>query len=210
MSGAAVPQASIGAGSLSGQTVAQRQEEDENEPGAAGEPLTVEHDVELVAQPTDTTAWAASMAMLTSFREGEEIGVNKITERAGMERETSYDWEEIHKSTAAWELRPMELEQAIPEADTSSVAGPRPPSPGEWGNLLDTLGPLWISKISDPEESVVLAKMSGDGSPEQTEITLYDPMPMNSGVVETRTLQDFNEEYRLEDRTDVAVVHADI
>jgi hypothetical protein len=202
------PVSGIGAGNLSGQTIVQRQEEDDDM-ADVGEPLTVEHDVELVAQPTDSTGWAASMAMLTSFREGEEVGVNKVTERSGLDMETPYDWEEIQKSTAVWEMRPMELEQAIPEPDTS-VAGPKPPAPNEWGNLLETLGPLWITRISDPEQAVVLAKMNGDGSAENTEITVYDPTPMNSGVVETRTLQDFNEEFRLEERNDIAVVHADI
>jgi hypothetical protein len=209
--GQAADQSPASAPATGGGMLVQRKpvDADTEESDTPAEPIVVEHEVELVPQPSETTGWAAAMAMLANFRDNEEYGIDDIATRAQMDAVTPYDWIDIQKGAAPWELYSKEVEELFPEKQESS-SEPQPASPSDWSKLLETYGPILVLDKGDPSRTIVLARMHGDGTPEGTEVTLYDPMPQNSGRVEQKTFAEFDQEFELGAKIETAIVHAEI
>lgn len=154
--------------------------------------LDVSVEVYLIPQPTDVSCWAASLAMVVSARENASILPQTIASQAGMDVDTGYGWTDIQHAVVAWDL----IEE-----------GPRSVMPEEWARLLEIWGPIWIVEVGAPYHAVVLGSVSGDGTPDGTYVTIYNPWPPGVGVVENKTFFDFDQEFGLGAGAGAAMVH---
>jgi hypothetical protein len=155
--------------------------------------LDVYQQVELIPQPTDVSCWAASLAMVVSARDQASTAPETIAAEAGMDVYTGYAWPEIRNAVGAWNL----VEE-----------GPRSAMPEEWARLLEHWGPIWVVEVGAPYHAVVLAGVQGDGTPEGTFVTVYNPWPPQVGAVETKSFLEFDQEFGLGAGADAAMVHA--
>jgi hypothetical protein len=137
--------------------------------------MAINQNVELVAQPTDVTCWAASIAMLTGK------SVDEVVEAAGMNTTDGYGWDEIQRAVSAHGLNEI---------------GPACGGPDYFAHYLEQ-SPLWIVEVGAPYHAVVLAGLNGGGQWDDTMATVYNPWPPGSGVVETKTFAEFADEYEL-------------
>jgi len=138
--------------------------------------------VELVPQPTDTTCWAASMAMVVGTRDRQSVTAATIAQAAGMTITDGYGWGDIQKAVGQWNLNQL---------------GPACALPSAWAEMLQAHGPIWIVEIGAPYHAVVVTGVEGDGTPEGTTILVNNPWPPNSGAQERKAYTDFENEFEL-------------
>lgn len=155
--------------------------------------IAVELGVALIPQPTPVSCWAAALTMIVSYRDQTSYTPEKIASAAGMNVSTGYGWADIHKAAAKWGLK---------------TEGPASAMPAGWAQLLQMVGPLWIVEVGAPYHAVVLAGMHGNGSPDDTEVTLYNPWPPKQGAVQFKTFLDFAREFGLGAGAGAQMVHA--
>lgn len=155
--------------------------------------LDVSLEVFLIPQPTEVSCWAASLAMVVSARDLASTDPRTVAMQAGMDVDTGYGWTDIRQAVATWNL----VEE-----------GPRSAMPAEWARLLEQWGPIWVVEVGAPYHAVVLGGVRGDGTPEGTQVTIYNPWPPWVGAVETKTFLDFDTEFGLGAGADAAMVHA--
>ena len=137
--------------------------------------LAVNQSLTLVAQPTDLTCWAASIAMLTGKT------VAEVTSEAGMTTTDGYGWSEIQNAVSVHGLTEI---------------GPACGGPDYFAQML-ARSPLWIVEVGAPYHAVVLAGLNGGGNWDDTEATIYNPWPPGSGAIERKPFAEFAEEYEL-------------
>lgn len=147
----------------------------------------------LIPQPTEVSCWAASMAMVVSYRAGRRLSPRRIARRARMTLTDGYSWSDIRKAVSTWGLRTIAPATWMPEP---------------WNDMLSRLGPLWIVQVGDPYHAVVLTGMHGDGTVGATEVTLLNPWPPGEGAVEYLTFEDFNNRYGAGAGAEAQIVHA--
>jgi hypothetical protein len=155
--------------------------------------LDVRVEVSLIPQPTEVSCWAASLAMVVSARDQASTDPRTIAMQAEMDVDTGYGWTDIQWALATWNL----VEE-----------GPRSAMPAEWARLLKQWGPIWVVEVGAPYHAVVLGGVRGDGTPEGTQVTIYNPWPPRIGAVETKTFLDFDTEFGLGAGADASMVHA--
>ena len=129
----------------------------------------VHHDVQLVPQTTTMSCWAASAAMLVSWRD--QISISPETIAAGAGYWTQYfgglDPEDLHMFDT-WGLTEEE-----PQTFTIQA----------FADMLEQYGPLWTAGASGAGAHVrVVTGISGDGTPDGTFLAIHDPAPVNSGT----------------------------
>lgn len=154
--------------------------------------VDVDVDVFLIPQPTDVSCWAASLAMVVSARDSASTMPATVAARAGMDVDTGYGWPDIRKAVSAWNL----IEE-----------GPRSAMPDEWGRLLKQWGPIWVVEVGAPYHAIVVAGLHGDGTPEGTDVTIYNPWPPGVGATEQKTFLEFDREFGLGAGARAAMVH---
>lgn len=137
--------------------------------------MSINQSVGLVAQPTDVTCWAASIAMLTGKT------VDEVVDAADMNTTDGYGWGDIQRAVSAHGLTEI---------------GPACGGPDYFASYLER-SPLWIVEVGAPYHAVVLAGLNGGGHWDDTMATVYNPWPPGSGAVETRTFAEFADEYEL-------------
>ena len=145
------------------------------EENSSHNPLAVNQSVNLVAQPTDVTCWAASIAMLTGK------SVDEVVQSANMNTTDGYGWSDIQNAVSALGLYEI---------------GPACGGPDYFAGLLQR-SPLWIVETGAPYHAVVLAGLNGGGSWDDTEATIYNPWPPGSGNIERKPFAEFAQEYEL-------------
>jgi ABC-type bacteriocin/lantibiotic exporter with double-glycine peptidase domain len=153
-------------------------------------PIT--YDVPLIPQPTQASCWAASLAMVISFRDSASYTVDDIASQAGMDVSRSYNWTQIKGAVGNWLLK---------------VEGSECAPPSFWAGLLRAFGPLWIVEIGNPTHAVVVTGMRGDGTPENTSVMINNPAPPNMGSVQEKSFMDFENEFELGVRANAMIVH---
>lgn len=155
--------------------------------------LDVSVDVSLIPQPTEVSCWAAALAMVVGARDFVSIAPETVAEAAAMDVDTGYAWGDIQRAVATWNL---------------AEEGPRSAMPDEWARLLQAWGPIWVVEVGAPYHAVVLAGVRGDGTPDGTWVTVYNPWPPGVGAVETKTFLEFDQEFGLGADAGAAMVHA--
>ena len=154
--------------------------------------ISISLEVELVPQPTDVSCWVAALAMVIGFRDRSSYAPEDIAAAAGMDVNTSYGWGEIRNAVNAWNLREEGPASAMPEL---------------WADLLRDYGPIWIVEVGAPYHAVVLAGIQGDGTPEGTRVTVFNPWPPKQGNIEYKSFLDFEAEFELGAGASAAIVH---
>ena len=142
--------------------------------------LSVSYSVPLIPQPTGVSCWAASLAMLTSYRDNASYAPESIAQAANMDVDSGYGWSQIQNAVSTWGL---------------NTEGPACGLPDYWATLLSNHGPVWIVEVGNPNHAVVVVGVNGDGTMEGTSITLNNPWPPNAGVVETKSFQQFESDF---------------
>lgn len=140
--------------------------------------LAVGSSIPLIAQPTDVTCWAASIAMLVG-QSAEDVCAS-----AGMSTTEGYGWEDIRKAVSIYGLTEI---------------GPACGGPDYFAPMLER-SPLWIVEVGAPYHAVVLTGMYTDADEwawDNTTVTVNNPWPPGSGAVETKSFMDFANEYEL-------------
>lgn len=140
--------------------------------------LTVGQSIPLIAQPTEVTCWAASIAMLVGR------SVQEVCDGAGMTTTDGYEWPAIQNAVRYWGLTEI---------------GPACGGPDYFAPMLQS-SPLWIVEVGAPYHAVVLTGMYTDADEwawDNTMVTVNNPWPPNSGNVETRAFMDFANDYEL-------------
>lgn len=143
--------------------------------GMSVQPLAVNQSLTLVAQPTEVTCWAASIAMLTGK------SVEDVCSDAGMTTTDGYGWGEIQQAVSVHGLTEI---------------GPACGGPDYFAQMLER-SPLWIVEVGAPYHAVVLAGLNGGGNWDDTEATIYNPWPPGSGAIERKPFAEFADEYEL-------------
>ena len=155
--------------------------------------ISISYDIPLIPQPTNISCWAAALAMIVSYRDNTTYTPEYIASYAGMNINTGYGWSDIRRAVFAWGLFETAPMSAMPDY---------------WASLLETHGPLWIVEVGAPYHAVVVAGMYGTGSPDATEVWIYNPWPPNQGAIEYKTFMDFDTEFGLGAGANAAIVHA--
>jgi ABC-type bacteriocin/lantibiotic exporter with double-glycine peptidase domain len=148
--------------------------------------------VPLIPQPTDVSCWAASLSMVLSYRDSKSYAPESVASTAGMDVTSGYGWGEIANAVSTWGLR---------------TEGPACGLPEYWAGLLSSYGPIWIVEVGNPNHAVVVVGVNGDGTQEGTTVTLNNPWPPNSGVVETKTFAQFESDFEWAPSPDAQIVH---
>lgn len=149
-------------------------------------PVAVHQSVSLVPQPTDSSCWAASIAMLLGKTPEE------VVSEAGMSLDEGYGWDQIEP--AAKKLGLAELAPAC--GMPSLLAG--------W---LQDNGPLWVVEVGAPYHAVVVGGVEGDGTVDGTHVIVYNPWPPNSGAIENPTFAAFEQDFELGAGSRASILH---
>jgi len=140
--------------------------------------LAVGSSIPLIAQPTDTTCWAASIAMLLGKT------VEEVCTGAGMTTTDGYGWPEIQRAVSYWGLREI---------------GPACGGPDYFAPMVQS-SPLWIVEIGAPYHAVVLTGLYTDADEwawDNCTVTVNNPSPVGSGMVQDIPFADFARDYEL-------------
>jgi len=133
---------------------------------------------QLVAQPTDTSCWAASIAMLV------DKTVQEVCETAGMQVDGEYGWDDIWRAAYTFGL-----------TEIGSASG----GPDYFAPLLER-SPLWIVEKGAPYHAVVLTGLYTDRDewdPDNARVIINNPWPPGSGNVEDKPFLEFSNDYEL-------------
>ncbi len=155
--------------------------------------IPVSCNVPLIPQPTDVSCWAASLAMVISYRDQTSHTPQDTAAAGNMDVDTGYGWDDIKNAVSAWNLK---------------TEGPSCSLPEQWATWLKSYGPIWIVEVGNPNHAVVVVGIDGDGTPDGTTVTLNNPWPPNAGVVETKSYTDFETDFELQTSPNAQIVHA--
>ncbi|HSS02501.1 MAG TPA: papain-like cysteine protease family protein [Kofleriaceae bacterium] len=136
----------------------------------ADESFDVRYVVGLIPQPTGMSCWAASAAMLVSWREQmSRVDAAEIARGAGhwAEYQSGLNPADVGDLASCWGLT-----AEAPQSYT--VEGLR--------QLLETRGPLWIGEAVPSLHAIVIAGIAGDGTPDGTRVRIVDPWPPGTGA----------------------------
>jgi hypothetical protein len=140
--------------------------------------LAVGSSIPLIAQPTDVTCWAASIAMLVGTTPEDVCEQNEMSTTDG------YGWDDIRKAVQKYGLTEI---------------GPACGGPDYFAPMLQH-SPLWIVETGNPYHAVVVTGMYTDDdqwSWENTWVTVNNPWPPGSGEVQQIWFSDFANDYEL-------------
>ncbi|WP_369936474.1 N-acetylmuramoyl-L-alanine amidase [Xanthomonas tesorieronis] len=157
------------------------------------------YDVPLIPQPDKDACWAASMAMLLSYRRHASIAPETLAAEVGQSLSTSYDWALLDAVKARYGF------VAIEQPSNASLYH----TPQQWADWLSAHGPLWVVIVGAPH-AVVLAGIRGNlADPAATQVLLLNPWdtrvafdndpvafnPPNAGYADWLPFQDFASDF---------------
>ncbi|MCF7220879.1 N-acetylmuramoyl-L-alanine amidase [Marilutibacter chinensis] len=158
-----------------------------------------DYPVALIPQPDKNACWAASMAMLLSYRRNQSISPETLAQEVGTSLATSYGWDLLD------DVRDRYGFTVIPQPSNASLYH----SPREWARWLSLHGPLWVVIVGAPH-AVVVAGIRGDlDDPAATEVKVLNPWdtrvafdgdpvafnPRNGGYEDWLPFADFAADY---------------
>jgi V8-like Glu-specific endopeptidase len=126
---------------------------------------TIEYPVQLIPQPDKLACWAASMAMLLSFRRKASHAPEALAADVGESLMTSYGWELLQAVRDRYGFTAIEV------PSNSSLYF----SPSQWTAWLRDFGPLWVVIVGMPH-AVVVSGLRGDtDDPRSCEVRILNP-----------------------------------
>lgn len=121
--------------------------------------------VHLIPQPDKNSCWAASMAMLLSYRRNASYSPETLANEVGQSLATSYNWDLL---TAVRDRYGFTL---IAQPSNTSLYH----TPQQWAEWLGQYGPLWVVIVGAPH-AVVLAGIRGNlADPAAAQVKLLNP-----------------------------------
>jgi hypothetical protein len=165
-------------------------------------PIT--YDVPLVAQPNKTACWAASMAMLESFRRSLDAQMSLVVSAEALAAEVGYSLDQSY----GWDrLEDVRAEYDLEDIDGLSLA--QYPSATQWAAWLRTYGPLYVTIDGAPTHAIIVHGISGDGTDTGTIVQVHNPWdttatfdtdpvefrPPNTGRTQTLTIEALNQQF---------------
>lgn len=130
-----------------------------------GASTTPDFAVHLIPQPDKNACWAASMAMLLSYRRNASYSPETLANEVGQSLATSYGWDLL---TAVRDRYGFTL---IEQPSNTSIYH----SPQQWSDWLGQYGPLWVVIVGAPH-AVVLAGIRGNlADPAAVQVKLLNP-----------------------------------
>ena len=163
-----------------------QQSQDPNAGGQGTTQISVHQSVSLVAQPTEQSCWAASIAMLLNMTPQD------VVQQAGMSLDEGYGWDQIEPAAKTLGLAELAPACGMPDLLASWV---------------QDNGPLWVVEVGAPYHAVVVAGVEGDGSVDGTHVIVYNPWPPNGGAVENPTFTAFEQDFELGAGSKAAILH---
>ncbi|MEU0485712.1 N-acetylmuramoyl-L-alanine amidase [Streptosporangium sp. NPDC006013] len=141
-----------------------------------GEPPmeAVHYDVPLVPQPNKTACWAASMAMIESYRRSRErqqsvtVSAAELAEEVGYPLEQSYGWDRLESVKDFYDF------------DEIPLTGTQYPSATQWRSWLAAHGPLYVTVGGEPSHAIVVHGISGDATPDGSRLEILDAWDINT------------------------------
>lgn len=170
--------------------------------GGVMSPLS--YDVPLVAQPNKTSCWAASMAMLESFRRSLDTQSSVVVQAAELAAEVGYSLEQSY----GWDrLDDVRVNLELDDVDGLSLA--QFPAATQWAQWLRTYGPLYVTIDGAPTHAILVYGISGDGTDAGSSIQFHNPWdtaatfdndptefhPPNTGRSQTLTVETLNQRF---------------
>ncbi len=125
-------------------------------------------EVELIAQPTDVSCWAASAAMVVGWKDRISLTPEAIVEIAGRSTATGLDPAQVEQFAT-------EIGLAFEPPQSYSIEGFR--------RLLEASGPLWVGASLPGLHAIVVTGMYSDGAPDgsDTFVRITDPWDRVAG-----------------------------
>jgi len=126
---------------------------------------SIEYPVQLVPQPNKLACWAASMAMLLSFRTHASCSPETLANEVGGSLMTSYGWDLLQA------VRDRYGFTAIDVPSNASLYF----SPAQWAQWLRDFGPLWVVIVGMPHAVVVSGLRGNTDDANGCEVRLLNP-----------------------------------
>lgn len=155
-----------------------------------GSSVNIQYEVQLVPQLTGFSCWAAGAAMLVGWRDQVSINPAEIANGIGY-------WSRYQNGLNANDttmFHHWDLHYEYPQTYT----------PQGLIQLVGAYGPLWVATHEGGPHVRVIAGISGDGTPDGTILTIYDPWqrgmrtfrPENTGSIYNETYTEFERKQR--------------
>ncbi|QSX77003.1 N-acetylmuramoyl-L-alanine amidase [Lysobacter solisilvae] len=130
-----------------------------------------DYPVHLIPQPNKDACWAASMAMLLSFRRNQSLTPETLARDVGASLATCYNWDLLEA------VRDRYGFQILRQPDNASIYH----SPQQWADWLASYGPLWVVIVGAPH-AVVLAGIRGNlADPASVQVKILNPWDTRVG-----------------------------
>ena len=133
--------------------------------GLANQSVDLSFPVHLIPQSDKLSCWAASMAMLVSYKRDLGLTPETLASEVSKSLRTSYSWEMLQSVRKRFLFKGVSL-----PSNMSFV-----PPPSDWYHWLDQFGPLWITIRGNPSHAVVVSGIAGDLTPAGTFIHVLNP-----------------------------------
>ena len=160
---------------------------------------TIEYPVQLVPQPNKLACWAASMAMLLSFRNNASYEPETLASEVGGSLMTSYGWDLLQA------VRDRYGFTAIDVPSNASLYF----SAAQWAQWLRDFGPLWVVIVGMPHAVVVSGLRGNTDDANACEVKLLNPWdtrvsfdddpvdfhPANAGYADWISFQQFASDF---------------
>jgi V8-like Glu-specific endopeptidase len=160
---------------------------------------TIEYPVQLVPQPNKLACWAASMAMLLSFRRKASYAPETLANEVGGSLMTSYSWDLLQAVRDRYGFTAIDV-----PSNTSLYF-----SPTQWAQWLRDFGPLWVVIVGMPHAVVVSGLRGNTDDANACEVKLLNPWdtrvtfdddptdfhPANAGYADWLPFQQFASDF---------------
>ena len=159
----------------------------------------IEYPVQLVPQPNKLACWAASMAMLLSFRRNASYEPETLAAEVGGSLMASYGWELLDAVRDRYGFTAIEM-----PSDASLYF-----SAAQWAQWLRDCGPLWVVIVGMPHAVVISGLRGNTEDANACEVRLLNPWdtrvafdddqvefhPANAGYADWLPFQQFASDF---------------
>ena len=160
---------------------------------------SIEYPVQLVPQPNKLACWAASMAMLLSFRRNASYAPETLAAEVGGSLMASYGWDLLQAVRDRYGFTAIDV-----PANASLYF-----SAAQWAEWLRDLGPLWVVIVGMPHAVVITGLRGNTEDPNACEVRLLNPWdtrvafdddpvefhPANAGYADWLPFQQFASDF---------------
>lgn len=126
---------------------------------------SLSYPVPLIPQTDKLSCWAASMAMLLSYRKNASFSPESLANEVDRSLRTSYDWDMLEDVKDHFGFQDISL-----PSDASLYV-----SPQQWYDWLDQFGPLWVTIVGTPSHAIITSGITGDLTFEGATMSILNP-----------------------------------